>query len=96
MDKENVRAIAQEVAAELARKLTKTRWVMSKPEVAEALGYSRQSSAIDRIIAEPDFPQPIDLADGNRRKWLTKDIEAWLEARREAKGKMALAAFGSR
>ncbi len=78
----DVRAIAREVAQEVARKLRKTQYLMTRPEVAEALGFQRQSSAIDKIIADPSFPQPIELGEGCRRKWRTKDVEDWIESRR--------------
>lgn len=81
-DSADIRAIAQEVAAELSRKLQRTRYLMSRPELAEALGFQKQSSAIDKIIADPSFPRPIDLAEGCRKKWRTKDVEDWLESRR--------------
>lgn len=35
-------------------------------------------STIYRMIAKGEFPQPFSLG-GNRRAWLEKDINRWLE-----------------
>lgn len=86
----DVRAIAREVADEISRKLQKTRYLMSRPELAEALGFQKQSSAIDKIIADPSFPRPIDLPEGCRKKWRTKDVEDWLESRRSAEADLIM------
>lgn len=88
----NVRAIAREVADEISRKIQKTRYLMSRPELAEALGFQKQSSAIDKIISDPSFPRPIDLPDGCRKKWRTKDVEAWIESRRSAQADVVMQA----
>ena len=72
----NVRAIAREVADEISRKIQKTRYLMSRPELAEALGFQKQSSAIDKIISDPSFPRPIDLPDGCRKKYHKRRVVA--------------------
>lgn len=86
------RELAQEMAVEIARRLQKTKLVMSKPEVAEALGYQKNSSAIEKIIADPTFPRPIEISEGGRKKWRTRDIEAWLESRAQNASEIALLA----
>lgn len=86
------RELAHEMAVEIARQLQKTKLVMSKPEVAEALGYQKNSSAIEKIIADPTFPRPIEISEGGRKKWRTRDVEAWLESRAQNASEIALLA----
>lgn len=92
----DIRALARELAMQMAdeitRKLQKTKFVMSRAELAEALGYQKQSSAIEKVIADPSFPQPIEITEGGHKKWRTKDVEDWLDSRRAKESDLALAA----
>lgn len=98
MEKTDIKSLAHEIAQEVANemineivdKLNKTKYLMSKPEVAVALGYDRYSSAVEKIIADPTFPAPLEISDGGRRKWLTKDIEAWIDFKKREKENLIL------
>lgn len=57
--------------------------LLTPGEVAAAMRVSTRHFA-ERLAHRPDFPLPIMV--GNRRRWLKRDIERWLEGRR-AKGR---------
>lgn len=63
---------------------------MTKPEVAVALGYDRYSSAVEKIIADPTFPPPLEISEGGRRRWRTKDIESWIDSKKKEKERLIM------
>lgn len=98
MKDNDIKSLAREIAQELASKmvneildkLNKTKYLMTKPEVAVALGYDRYSSAVEKIIADPTFPPPLEISEGGRRRWRTKDIESWIDSKKKEKERLIM------
>ncbi len=62
--------------------------MLSLRRLAELMDVSRDT--IRRMVRRGTFPKPIDIsALGQTKKWLRRDIEAWLEARRPKPEKIA-------
>lgn len=51
--------------------------------IAERLKYTRRYVE-EKIVARPDFPQPIRLFETAKPRWVASEVIAWAEARRQA------------
>ncbi|MFT5446553.1 MAG: prophage regulatory protein [Gammaproteobacteria bacterium] len=61
--------------------MTETSRVIRTRDLCDRLGLSR--TTLHRLRERGDFPEPIRLGP-NSVGWISGDIEAWLESRRES------------
>ena len=67
----DLKALAKFVADEIYRKDS---LVVSARDIAFMLGYP-----LRRILADPTFPHSLSLVEGGSRKYLRKEVEAWVQ-----------------
>ena len=72
----DLKALAKFVADEIYRKDS---LVVSARDIAFMLGYAPDSNPLRRILADPTFPHSLSLVDGGSRKYLRKEVEAWVQ-----------------
>ena len=53
--------------------------VVSARDIAFMLGYAPDSNPLRRILADPTFPHSLSLVEGGSRKYLRKEVEAWVQ-----------------
>ena len=58
-------------------------WMFSK-QVAAHLGMEQKYFSERFIFETPDFPAPFRFTPAGRRRWLRKEINAWVSTKREA------------
>ena len=60
------------------------RWELwSTKIIAERVGLTRRYVE-EKIVARPDFPEPIKIAGVGRPRWVAAEVQAWVEQWRQA------------
>lgn len=77
LPKEAIKDIAKAVAQELKRGNS---LVVSPADVATMCGYTPNSTAARQILDDPTFPPSVSLVEGGLRRYLRRDVEAWIES----------------
>lgn len=72
----DLKKLAKLVAQELKRSNS---LVVSPADVATMCGYTPNSSAARQILDDPTFPPSVSLVAGGLRRYLRRDVEAWIE-----------------
>lgn len=77
MDKNVAKDIAKEVV-----KLSQSK-LLTSTGVALICGYEADSSGLRQLLQDPSFPQPVQLVEGGRKRWVRAEVEAWLDLKIE-------------
>ena len=68
---------------------TKTK-AKTKVEETDDIGFAPESSAARDVLKSPDFPSPIAFAENGWPKYFRKDLDDWLEKRRQENARKAI------
>lgn len=64
--------------------------VFSRAEACIYIGFAPESSAARDVLKSPDFPSPIAFAENGWPKYFRKDLDDWLEKRRQENARKAI------
>lgn len=76
---EVIEKIAEAVADKVAERLSVPQTLVGICGIETMLGYSRNSTAVRKIIRGKDFPRPVPISDDGRPRWIKADIERWID-----------------
>lgn len=77
--------VAEKLAPKVVRKLT-----LSTPEVHVYMGFAPYSSAAREIMKDPKFPKPDFFTENGHARYYTKDIDAYMDMKRQERSKMSI------
>ena len=90
LSQSEIKQLAKATAVELAKRMS---FMMSLNDIALFFGYAPNSSVLNEIVSQPDFPRPAQLTMRGRDRWLRSDVEGWARGKYSVSGSDILRAM---